>query len=270
MSPVKETNFFEKDWGKLPPELITPNKNRIDTFEKYCKLFEDVKDEIAIGEASPNYLFHYKSSSELILRYLPDVQLIAILRNPIDRAYSDYLMHVREATDVAGKVQPLSEQLKFRYKGSFTLKKGLYNDQLKHFFEKFNRHKIKVYLYDDLCKNYVALLQDIYRFIGVDETFIPDVSKKAQVAQIPKVKLVNNLLRKQNPLRTMVASGLRYILPLEVRQTVRLALINMNSTDKKKAALSKEERQQLLEFYRDDILKLQDLIQRDLSVWLTV
>ncbi|NEQ86410.1 MAG: sulfotransferase domain-containing protein, partial [Moorea sp. SIO2I5] len=203
-------------------------------------------------------------------RYLPDVKLIAILRNPIDRAYSDYLMHVREATDVAGKVQPLSEQLKFRSKGSFTLKKGLYSSQLSHFFETFNRDKIKVYLYDDLCKNPVALIQDMYRFIGVDETFIPDISKKAQVAQVPKVKLVNDLLRKQNPFRTMVASGLKFILPPEVRQTVRSALINMNSTDKRQAALSKQERQQLLEFYRDDILKLQDLIQRDLSVWLTV
>ncbi|AOX04688.1 sulfotransferase [Moorena producens PAL-8-15-08-1] len=270
MSPVKETNFLEKDWETLPPDLITPNKNRIDTFEKYSQLFQDVKDEIAIGEASPNYLFHYKSSSELILRYLPDVKLIAILRNPIDRAYSDYLMHVREATDVAGKLQPLSEQLKFRSKGSFTLKKGLYTAQLRHFIETFNRDKIKVYLYDDLCKNPVALLQDMYRFIGVDETFIPDVSKKAQVGQVPKVKLVNDLLRKQNPFRTMVASGLKYILPLEVRQTVRSALININSTDKRKAGISKEERQQLLEFYRDDILKLQDLIQRDLSVWLTV
>ncbi|NEO59647.1 MAG: sulfotransferase, partial [Moorea sp. SIO4G2] len=86
----------------------------------------------------------------------------------------------------------------------------------------------------------------------------------------PKVKLVNDLLRKQNPFRTMVASGLKYILPVEVRQTVRSALIKMNSSDKRQAALSKEERQQLLEFYRDDILKLQDLIQRDLSVWLTV
>ncbi|NEQ15566.1 MAG: sulfotransferase domain-containing protein, partial [Moorea sp. SIO3E2] len=238
--------------------------------EKFTIFFKEVKDEIAIGEASPNYLFHYKSSCEQILRYLPDVKMIAILRNPVDRAYSDYLMHVREATDVAGNIQPLSEQLKFRSQGSFTLKKGLYSSQLSHFFETFNRDKIKVYLYDDLCKNPVALIQDMYRFIGVDETFIPDVSKKAQVAQVPKLKLVNDLLRKQNPFRTMIASGLKFILPVEVRQTVRSALINMNSTDKKKAALSKEERQQLLEFYRDDILKLQDLIQRDLSFWLTI
>ncbi|MEQ8956354.1 MAG: sulfotransferase, partial [Coleofasciculus sp. C2-GNP5-27] len=47
MSPVKETNFLEKNWE----ELETQRKAKIDTFEKYCQLFEGVTDEIAIGEA---------------------------------------------------------------------------------------------------------------------------------------------------------------------------------------------------------------------------
>ncbi|NET55154.1 MAG: sulfotransferase domain-containing protein [Symploca sp. SIO2E6] len=264
MSPVKETNFLEKDWSKIPPD--PRKKNRIDTFEKYSQLFQAVTDELAIGEASPNYLFHYQSSVQLIQHYLPQAKMIAILRNPAERAYSDYLMHIREGIneDIS-----LSEQITLRSNSSFTLRKGFYYTPIKHYYETFGREQIKIYLYEDLCKNPVALMQDMYQFIGVDDRFCPDTAKKYQVAQVPKVKLVNTLLRKQNLPRTIVASLMRYLLPLTLRQSIRSRLIKLNSTDKKQAPLSPEDRQQLVALYREDILQLQDLIQRDLSSWLS-
>ncbi|MEQ8754558.1 MAG: sulfotransferase [Coleofasciculus sp. G1-WW12-02] len=263
MSPVKETNFLEKNWGEIEDQ----RKAKIDTFEKYCQLFTGVKDEIAIGEASPNYLFHYESSSERIKRYVPNAKLIAVLRNPVDRAYSDYLMHIRDAIG-KGKRTSLSEQIKYKADKSFIILKGFYYKHLQYFYEEFGREQIQVYLYDNLSKEPIKFMQKMYRFVGVDDTFLPDVSKKAQVAKVPKNTAVNNLLRQQNPLRTIVSSGLRLIFPLEVRQNLRSRLIQMNSQDKKAAPLSPEDRQQLIELYREDILKLQDLIQRDLSAWL--
>ena len=266
MSPVKETNFFEKDWSKVDPEIMKKKRKKIDTFEKYCQLFQDVTDEIAIGEASPNYLFHYQSSSEQILRYLPDVKLIAILRNPTDRAYSDYLMHRRDG--ISNK--SLSEQIKTSAHKSFIIRKGFYYTPIKYYFDKFGRDKLKVYLYDDLSRNSVRFMQEMYQFIGVDNTFSVNTSKKAQVAQVPKNQLVNNLLRKKNPLRSFASSTLKYILPLDTRQKIRSSLINLNSQDKTKSPLSPEDRKQLVELYHEDILKLQDLIHKDLSSWLKV
>ena len=66
----------------------------------------------------------------------------------------------------------------------------------------------------------------------------------------------------------LVASALKTILPLEARQNLRSALMNLNAQDKSKLTLSDEERKKLTQFYREDVLKLQDLIQRDLSRWL--
>lgn len=266
MSPVKETNFLERDWEHADLSKIKPKPNRIDTFEKYGNLFQDVTDEKAIGEVSPNYLFHYQASIERIVRYVPDAQLIAILRNPAERAYSDYLMHIRDAI---GNPTSLSEQLKYKADKSYTLLKGLYYQRLQHFYAQFNRERIKICLYEDLCEKPVEFMQDMYKFIGVDESFCPDMSKKAQVAQVPKNKLVNKVLRQKNPVRTLVATGLRTILPESARQKLRSTLINLNSSDKSQAPLSLAERKQLVEYYREDILKLQDLIDRDLSSWLT-
>jgi hypothetical protein len=62
MSSIKETNFLERDWESD----LSEKKAKILTFEAYGDLFKDVTDEIAIGEASPNYLFHYKTSTPRI------------------------------------------------------------------------------------------------------------------------------------------------------------------------------------------------------------
>ncbi|MGJ3245913.1 MAG: sulfotransferase family protein [Elainellaceae cyanobacterium] len=276
MSPVKETNFLERDWESVDPairaqvnqERVRQGRlERIDTFEKYRDLFNVVTDEIAIGEASPNYLFHYPSSSRLIQHYVPQAKLIAILRNPVDRAYSDYLMHVREAINVK---ESLTEQIRrFPEHQSFTLKKGFYYEPLSHYFNVFDPHQIKVYLYDDLCHDPLAMMQNLYQFLGVDSTFVADTSKREQVAQVPKSSLMNQVLRTRNPMRSVAASALKLIVPVDTRQYLRDRLIQINSAEKSKAQpLSTEARHNLLNIYRDDILNLQDLIQRDLSVWL--
>ena len=267
MSPIKETNFLEKDWEKVGREQNLYNSNGIDTWEKYCQLFADAKDEIALGEASPNYLFHYKSSLERILKYVPEAKLIAILRNPIERAYSDYLMHIR---DEIGEQLSLKAEIELRPRSSFLLKKGFYSTQLKYYFENFDNSQIKIYLYDDLKANPIKLMQDLYKFIGVDSSFCPDMSEKVQMAQIPKSRLVNKLLKKQNPVRSFVAKNLKLFLPEAQRQKLRSQLIKLNSDGKEKAKLSQEERKMLKDLYQEEIVSLQELIGRDLSGWLRI
>ena len=265
MSPVKETNFFETEWDKESAESNNKPCKTIKDIDTYSKLFDGVKDEIAIGEASPNYLFHYQASAKAIQRYVPDAKLIAILRNPTERAYSDYLMHIRDAIETP---EPLSEIIANRAGSAYFFRKGFYYEQIKHFFDLFGEQKVKVYLYDDLCKDPQALMQDMYSFLGVDDSFVPNTSKKAQKAQVPKNQGVNNLLKTQNPLRTMVASTLKVFLPLEVRQKLREGIINLNSQGKKALPLQVEDRVKMVEMFREDVLKLQDLLQKDLSAWL--
>jgi hypothetical protein len=265
----KETNFLFQDWEKYPPQKKQTKPVR--TFERYCELFENVGDELAIGDVSPNCLFNYQRSTEAILRYVPNAQIIVILRNPAERAYSEYLMHVRDGDLLKSKSRNLSEQIKYRANQSHTLLKGLYYLPLQYLLEKFNREQIQIYLYEDLRRDSVKFMQDMYEFIGVDSRFIPNVANKYQVAAVPKVEKINRILQKRNPLRTFFASSLRLVLPLEKRQAIRSYLIKSNYKQKEKSpSLSPELRQELIDYYREDILKLQDLLQKDLSSWLTV
>ncbi len=269
MSPVKETNFLEKDWETLIKDHNFKGKpSKIVTFEQYKALFEGVTDEIAIGEASPNYLFHYESSAARIRKYVPEAKLIAILRDPAERAYSDYLMHVRDEIQSTVKTLSLSEQIKLKGETSFTLRKGLYYQPIKYYFEQFSPEQVRIYFYKDLSKNSLEFMQNIYKFIGVNDNFEVDTSKKAQTAAIPKSRALNKLIRTDNPLRTSIRTLIKPFIPLSLRAKARKTILELNSNTKNTDPLSPELRQALVDYYRDDILKLQDLIQQDLADWL--
>lgn len=264
MSRIKETNFLEQNWLELPEGKR--NKNGIVTIEDYARLFEPVTDEIAIGEASPNYLFHDKTAAARIKQYVPEAKLIAVLRNPVERAYSDYLMHLRDSIN-GGVKTSFATQID-RAEKSFIIRKGFYAQGLKHFYQEFPKEQIKVCLYDDLVRDSQEFMRDFYRFIGVDADFSPDTTKKVQQAKVPKNQAINNLLQGQNPIRSIAATALKTVMPLETRQSIRDRLINFNSQSKKALPLSPEDRDRLKAIYREDILQLQDLIQHDLSSWL--
>jgi len=99
MSPVKEPNFFALEGGELnyPQGTVDPRylAQCITTKEEYNQQFEGVSNEIAVGEASPIYLYHPQAPVR-IKNCLPNVKIIVILRNPIERAYSNFLHHIRE------------------------------------------------------------------------------------------------------------------------------------------------------------------------------
>ena len=81
LSPIKEPAYFSKYRGSVP------FKNKKPTKEQYLELFQNVKDESAIGEVSTPYLFDQDSATN-IYKTIPNAKIIIILRDPTERAYS--------------------------------------------------------------------------------------------------------------------------------------------------------------------------------------
>jgi hypothetical protein len=272
ISPQKEPYFFafeneQVDFlgpGIQGKDHIINNAVVVD-LEEYRRLFQGVSDEVAIGEASTLYLA-FPKAAERIKHHIPDVKLIAILRNPADRAYSAFMHALRDnyesITDFSSALAAEEERIKLNWGPLWRYQdQGFYYRQLKQFFDLFDSHQIKIYLYEDLVNNRSGLLRDVFDFIGVDENFIPDTSAKYNVTGIPKNKLLHELLSKPNLLRTSVKT----IIPQGFRKKLAINLKNANLA---KPELPQEIRQQLIEIYREDILELQKLIQRDLTTWL--
>jgi hypothetical protein len=289
MSPIKEPGFFNHDItpeGKLVKRRFEGPGRRLGpkcaNIEEYRALYCGVKGEKAIGEASPSYIYA-PGTPERIKRYVPEARVIALLRNPADRAYSAFLHAVRggrePVNDFAQVLREEEDRIRdnwsyvFRYRDG-----GLYYARLKRYYEVFGRERVGVWLYEDLRDDPASVTQDAFRFVEVDDAFIPDTSLNYNLAGVPRSKAIQRLIRmihaKRPRRRTLLraAQGLRLppsvvgnILPPEskVRQAVGKAILT------EPPPMDPETRSWLIEGYREDILKLQDLIGRDLSRWLS-
>ena len=267
MSPLKEPKFFALEGETLDfqgPDKDIVNRTSVNNLEDYQNLFQEASTEIAIGEASPVYLYDPKAPSK-IKTYLPEVKLIAILRNPVERAFSSFTHLLREGFETLSFEQALAEEENRIQKKWAPLwhyqQKGYYYEQLKRYYSIFKREQIEVYLYDDLRDNSTNLIQSIYKYVGVDDTFIPDLSKK-NVSGNPKSRFVHDLFTKDNQIKSL----LKPLFPKQLRRNIADTAIEKNLGAK--PMLKGETRHQLQQLYREDVLQLQDLIGRDLSAWL--
>ncbi len=269
MSPEKELRFFALEGEKL--DFRGPGDQKalrfsITDIEAYRRQFEGVSDERAIGESSPLYIYSPKAPGR-IAHYIPDAKLIAVLRDPVERAYSCFLQLVRHGRepldDFSHALREEKARIRRNYEPGWHYREGgFYYAQLSRYFELFDRERIRVYLYEDWKADPVDVLRDVFGFLGVDEGFVPDMSVRHNVSGVPRNKTLNALLTKPNPIK----SSIKPFIPARLRN---LAWTNLKRRNlREPPPLSPEVRQQLIGTYREDLLKLQTLIGRDLSRWL--
>ena len=269
VSPVKEPKFFALECER--PDYKGPGdreawRDSVTSIKEYEALFDGATDERAVGEVSPVYLYSEKAVGR-IKHHVPDAKLIAILRNPVERAYSSYLHKRRDGRepldDFVRALDAEDQRMRegWAYGWRYT-RVGFYHEQLVRYFDAFVPGQIRVYLYEDLTGDPVGLMRDVYGFLGVDDAFVPDMSRSHNVSGIPKNKLVQSLLRGRNPVKT----ALKPLFPRRVRKRLLVDLQNRNL--KEAPGMPLEARRRLTEAYREDILKLEGLIGRDLSGWL--
>ena len=265
MSEVKEPRFFAPEVFTNYNEVARNGARRVPfTFEEYQELFAGVTDETAIGEASTEYLY-FPGVPARIKQSIPDIKLIAVLRNPVERAFSAYCYQLRDNCEPLSFEEALiaeADRIKQGYRPGWHYQQpGFYSQQVKRYLDTFDRSQIKIYLQDDLVKDSVKVSQDIYKFLGVDDSFVPDITRK-NISGVPKNKFLHSIFTQDNPLKSLV----KPLLPLKMRQNIYQKVRKNNLTSK--PTLAGETRQQLTELYRKDIEQLQEILSVDLSHWL--
>jgi hypothetical protein len=247
MSPVKEPEFFVPgtQWSQAITEPAA-----------YEALFSGVSSEKAFGEASTEYLPN-RGAAERIRRTLPDVKLIAVLRDPADRAYSDFLHRAREGKE---RLSDFGQAItKGQYRDDY-MRLGFYHAHLMNYRELFRGEQLKVFLYDDLRDDPVRLTQNVFEFLGVNRHFVPDVSVKHNLSTVPRNRSLHALFGSRQ-----LRQAARIVTPPQARRAIRRVISRWLTT---RPEYPQAIRRQLIEMYRPDICKLQDLLQRDLTKWL--
>ena len=233
----------------------------------YEALFAGVTDEKAYGEASVLYLYSPEAPIR-IRETIPQAKLIAILRNPVERAFSGYL-HLRRdgrepLADFAEALAAEDGRIAANWEHQWHYQQlGFYHSQLKRYFDLFPAEQIAVYTFDEFKASPLKLMQRVFRFLEVDDSFVPDFSIRHNVSGTPKSKALNKFLIRPNRLKDAV----RPFLPRSLRRFVGMRAKQMNlNTDKPQ--MDSETYAYLLDLYREDILALQTLLNKDLSHWL--
>ena len=293
MSPVKEPEFFSaacldgvrqttpgRGAGSLEEDAATSPALHAE-LARYASLFERAGDERVRGEASTGYLAHATAATHLH-RHVPDAKLITILRDPADRAHS-HMVHSRRIIAEQGQVpvtmeagRPLAEELRevvdaamrqgsrqpARTVAEVWLRTGFYYEHLSRFRSLFAEDQLRVILFDDLARDAQAVMAGVFRFLGVDETFKLPTTAAFNVSVVPRNVNVFGFFTTRNSLMRSA----RMMAPASVRA---MAMRTRNRVlANEKPTLDGELRRKLVAIYRDDILHLQDLLQRDLSSWL--
>ena len=270
MPAVKEPRYFAYADG--PPAMNGPgdeaaNEKAVFTLDAYEELFAEAEGKAALGEASPNYLYS-ETAPARIHDLVPDAQLFVVLRDPVERAYSHFL-HLRRSgreplDSFAVALKKEEERRQEGWEWSWHYREmGFYHRQLQRYLDHFDREQFTIYLFEDFVDDNLAVTKDIFRRLGVDPSFEPDTGLRHRTTGEPLSERFQQFLyNPDNILRRLS----RYVLPKSVRDRWLIRLKNANL---RKPPLSSDVRAQLIDVYRPDVLRLQDLIDRDLSAWLT-
>ncbi|NOZ47017.1 MAG: sulfotransferase [Chlorobi bacterium] len=279
-SPVKEPNFFSAD---IKPELFShtykkqsslnekkyfakvPLGNKQLAFirneDYYKQLFEASKKEKYRAESSTSYLYSAVAAKN-IYNYNPGSKIIILLRNPVERAFSHYLMALRYGFTTLSFKEALEKDIQKEKKGwgisELFIELGEYYKQVKRYYEVFPKENIGVFLFDELEKNPEAFYQSIFKFLNISffNTNLNEIHNKAKV---PKMKKLNKLV---------VNSGIKNlsktILPEILFEKMKQKAFKENTDIK----LDKNTKNRLLDVYKTDIENTAGLINVDLSKWI--
>lgn len=256
MSPVKEPQFFTFDSGG------PTRADSVTNLGDYEALFADAGSAKAIGEASTSYLYSEHAPGR-IRDHIPDAKLIAVLRNPVDRAYSNYLHNIRDSVDpladfgeaLAAEGTPGRTGLKWRYKDV-----GLYSVQIERYLRHFAREQLLFCLYEDFDREPQRVLADIYRHLGVRDDYVQDLSIRLNVGGVPRSPRLQKRLNR--------LQGLKWAVDPFLPRRLRTRLLQAQSKNLTKPAMEPHVRSELLEFYRDDILRVHELTGLPVDGWL--
>jgi len=251
MPSIKELNFFGINSFRL-------------SLDAYKKFFDNVRGEKAVGESSPAYLRSNNAAHE-IKKLLPQCKIIIILRNPAERIFSDFI-HIRSEGYFEGfdfdrflKEKPKSSGGHY-FSHAEEIERGMYYKHVKTYLDLFGDKRVKIFLFEDLKNGAQALLREIFIFLEVDPAFTPNTERKFNVSGKPVLPWLPGWII---VLTKIIGMFIPHIYRTEIRQ--KLLRINVG---RKKDRLSDQAKAYLLSLYKNDILKLQQLIKRDLGGWL--
>jgi sulfotransferase family protein len=268
---IKECRYFStiKEKDKNPFTGTKHDVKIIKHSDEYYSLFKAAKAYTVSGDVSPDYLYYYKTSAERIKRELGEqTKIIIILRNPVDRAYSNYLHLIRHnLTNVSfDKVINLEKDWvnKDVWYGFLVINAGYYHDSVNYYLRSFKNTKILIF--EEFIEHEDAYLKELCDFLNIDKQFHFKKPYFTNKTGTPKNRLLHKFLSGDVPFKKAVKKLLSKF-NFANKNKIKQKVIILKEKNLVKPNLPDRLRIDLYEKYKQDIQKLEGLLNIDLSSW---
>jgi len=265
-------DIFMPEWKELSYFIGDPcgPLHKVRKPAHYCKVFSGVRQHKAIGEASTSYLYD-RDAPAIIKSKLGTVKILIILRDPVAMSFSLYNHQSRKEgetiTDFEAALTAEGKRLNdpaFKKKcygwhaNYYYFQRGLYCEQVQRYLDTFGKDHVKFFLFDELAQDAVKVVQEAYRFLGVDDTFVPDImvhNRAGGIISIPRFWQDAGLFIKT----------FQYVFSKNIIKKIPHLLRNIGR--KPPTPLNPATEGNLRRKFHDDICRLEQLIGKDLSAW---
>jgi hypothetical protein len=251
MSDPKETDFFQHNYDK--------------GWEYFDECFDPSPEARMFGETSPGNMIHPKAPRR-IAHHFPDARLFFVLRNPIERAYSQYLYGIMRGTN--SPTESFSELIRNQDNpwGRRILELGLYYEQLARFERYFPRNQMWVGLFQDFKENNQAFVRRMLEFLELDTSTSIEIEDQHNTTRYPRSKV---LLRMSYSMWEPVEAVLTETALSQLkglRSRVRNLLFQEG--EQEKPAMKSADREYLRNYYAEPNCRLEEWLGQDLSHWM--
>jgi hypothetical protein len=276
MPEAKELHYFGIDLCFLPPgrNFATVPRND-DDLRRYLSFFLEAKENQICGEASVWYLYSKEAAQE-IKAFCTDAKIIIMLRNPVDLLYAMHSQFLWEGNEniesfseafavesVRKAGRQLPDTMHFQ-QGLFYRETVKFHDQIPRYLDAFGSTNVLILIYEEFSRDPQSAYANVLDFLGVSGSFLPEFQRVNANKQV-RSKLLLKMLIKPN---FVVRYGAK-ILPRAWRSNLLRYLRKANTQYVPRSKLAPQLRQELIEEFKPDINALEELLRRDLSVWLS-
>lgn len=212
------------------------------------------------------------TESRLVKRlkaHSPDVRVIVVLRNPVDRAYSAFWWARKSGYEPLTRFEDALDANPARHGGDIVrvrstayLPFGEYAGQVEGLFDEFGRQRVLVVLFDDLQRDTPSVVRSAFEFLGVDPSFRPEMEKR-NVAGRARSGLLARLLTGQSRFKRRI----RAALPRGWAEGWKRRAEAWNTASFRPPPMHPDTRRRLSEHFAPHNERLSTLIGADLSGW---
>ena len=233
--------------------------------------FSHAKPGQTLGEMTPEYMYSDNVPQRLLDSLGPDIKLIVMLRNPVDRAFSQYQMSQRRGIEnlsfecaIELESERVSKSLFNKHHFGY-MSRSLYSSQLERLTDFFPIENIFVIIFEeDFLINRKMTIDNLLLFLGVSslDLQLDMISNPARKAIFP---YINRLLNTHSFIKRILR---KLILNKKIKNKIYSFLERVNSSSSPMEKLSDIERNRLFKkYFLNDVNKVEKIIDRDLTIW---